>query len=123
EPSLFLEKYKRFYVEPSAGLRIDLAKNFRSREEVLIGTNYLFRQVMDEELGEISYDEDAELIYANKMYDDFPLPSSEVELFVIDNDKKSRTLVDEENEHLDKAQLEARQDVKIIKDLLGDEGK
>src|SRR5699024_10438039 len=69
EPTLFIDKYKRFAQEENNGQRIDLASNFRSREHVLTGTNYIFRQILDEELGEIKYDTDAELIYANKMYD------------------------------------------------------
>jgi len=63
EPNLFLGKYNRFSVNgETAGLRIDLAKNFRSRKEVLYGTNYIFKQLMDVSVGEIEYDEAAELI-------------------------------------------------------------
>ena len=42
-------------------MKIDLAKNFRSRHEVLAGTNFIFKQIMGEEVGEIDYDADAEL--------------------------------------------------------------
>ncbi|KZZ84558.1 helicase-exonuclease AddAB subunit AddA [Bacillus sp. SJS] len=62
EPMLFLNKYKRF--TPGAettGQRIDLNKNFRSRSEVLDGTNFLFKQLMGEKVGEIHYDDQAEL--------------------------------------------------------------
>lgn len=62
EPGLFLGKYKRFTQEGlGGGMKIDLAKNFRSRHEVLAGTNFIFKQIMGEEVGEIDYDADAEL--------------------------------------------------------------
>src|SRR5699024_7471525 len=71
EPALFIKKYHEFQKDASNGLRIDLAKNFRSRQNVLTGTNFIFRQILDEDVGEIAYDADAELIYGNKTYDDF----------------------------------------------------
>ncbi|MGD6817725.1 helicase-exonuclease AddAB subunit AddA [Metabacillus sp. 84] len=62
EPMLFLAKYKRFMPVPElTGQRIDLNKNFRSRSEVLDGTNFLFKQLMGEKVGEIDYDQQAEL--------------------------------------------------------------
>ncbi|MEJ7480300.1 hypothetical protein, partial [Staphylococcus pasteuri] len=45
------------------GLRIDLSQNFRSRKEVLSTTNYLFKHMMDEAVGEIEYDDAAQLYY------------------------------------------------------------
>ena len=36
---------------------IDLSQNFRSRQEVLSTTNYLFKHMMDENVGEITYDD------------------------------------------------------------------
>ena len=43
-------------------LRIDLSQNFRSRFEVLAGTNYIFKQIMGTNVGEIEYDKQAELV-------------------------------------------------------------
>src|SRR5699024_939663 len=37
EPSLFIDKYKRFASDALSAKRIDLASNFRSREQVLSG--------------------------------------------------------------------------------------
>ena len=61
-PELFMEKYNT-YRETDGGetLRIDLHKNFRSREQVLTSTNAVFAQVMRKELGGIAYDEKAAL--------------------------------------------------------------
>ncbi len=63
EPNLFLEKYKRFSPDgKETGLRIDLSQNFRSRNEVLDGTNFIFKQIMSTEVGEIDYNEEVELV-------------------------------------------------------------
>lgn len=61
EPGLFIDKATRFK-RTEAGQRIDLSQNFRSRAEVLHGINDLFIQLMDEEVGEIAYDEAARLV-------------------------------------------------------------
>ncbi len=62
EPFLFLTKYKRFTQDGRQfGKRIDLNKSFRSRSQVLDATNFIFNQLMDEEVGEIAYDDDASL--------------------------------------------------------------
>jgi len=69
-PELFMEKYHT-YQETEGGdtLRIDLHKNFRSREQVLTSTNAVFAQVMRKELGGIVYDEKAAL-YPGAVYPD-----------------------------------------------------
>lgn len=62
EPALFLGKYKAFTPDGrDQGLRIDLSRNFRSRGSVLEGTNFIFRQLMDETVGDVPYDKAAEL--------------------------------------------------------------
>ncbi|SHG74068.1 helicase-exonuclease AddAB subunit AddA [Ornithinibacillus halophilus] len=135
EPSLFIKKYKRFAMDDNVAKRIDLARNFRSRELVLIGANYIFRQILDEDLGEIDYDEDAELIYGNKMYDELPYTEPNPELIIIDrekpeeeNEKKNEDENDsseEEENYLDleKAQLEARAYAEKIKGWIGQKDK
>ncbi|WP_179037989.1 UvrD-helicase domain-containing protein [Paenibacillus sp. URB8-2] len=45
------------------GIVIDLSRNFRSRMEVVNAVNMLFRQIMNETVAEIAYDERAELVY------------------------------------------------------------
>ena len=60
-PELFMEKFKRYSLTDSQEQRIDLHKNFRSRPEVLESVNYIFRQIMGEDLGGIGYDEGAAL--------------------------------------------------------------
>ncbi len=61
KPELFLEKYNRYSLEESKYQRIDLHKNFRSREEVLASVNELFFRLMGKDFGQIDYDEAAAL--------------------------------------------------------------
>lgn len=61
DPTLFIDKYLAFE-QAKGGRRIVLAENFRSRSEVLQFTNLVFEQLMDEEVGQIPYDEAAKLI-------------------------------------------------------------
>lgn len=60
EPGLFIHKYNQF-ADGNGGKRIVLAENFRSRADVLDFTNFIFRQVMDPQVGQIAYDEEAAL--------------------------------------------------------------
>jgi len=67
-PALFRAKYETYTkftdsAPPVAGsaIRIDLSQNFRSRAEVVDGINFFFRQIMSKSVGEIEYDDAAEL--------------------------------------------------------------
>ena len=121
EPKLFLGKYTRFTHDgQESGLRIDLNQNFRSRREVLDGTNFLFQQLMGTTVGEIDYDEDAQLKKGAPYPEDQTFP---VELHLINNTVTGKAVVSDssepeagfEDEELEKAQLEARMMAKLIK--------
>ncbi|MED0702558.1 MULTISPECIES: helicase-exonuclease AddAB subunit AddA [Aeribacillus] len=121
EPLLFLAKYKRFTSSgTNSGLRIDLAKNFRSRKEVLDATNFLFKQLMGETVGEVVYDEAAEL----KLGARYPENSRmNTELLLIDRRKeelaeKEEIMIEFDEEELETVQLEARLMAKKIKELI-----
>ncbi|WP_129598190.1 helicase-exonuclease AddAB subunit AddA [Anaerophilus nitritogenes] len=113
DPSLFIEKYETFQKDKDAqNRRIDLSKNFRSKEEVIHGVNFIFKNIMTKELGEIDYDEDSYLYYGgeNQSLDDM-----EIEFCCIEK-KEDRT--DEELEELEDMEVEARTIAKKIKELL-----
>ena len=59
-PELFLEKYDT-YQEIGDLCRIDLAKNFRSRVQVVDAVNDVFSRIMSREIGGIAYDDKAAL--------------------------------------------------------------
>ena len=93
-PELFMEKYKSYSTEEAQEQRIDLHKNFRSREQVLESVNFIFRQIMGEDLGGITYDKDAAL------YPGASFPEGESEEFV----KTEVLLVERDGEELSDVQ-------------------
>ncbi|MBD0379093.1 helicase-exonuclease AddAB subunit AddA [Paenibacillus sedimenti] len=161
EPELFLEKYKAYRSKTDVmvsaqasvqGGRIDLARNFRSRIQVVDAVNFLFKQMMNETVGEIEYDKRAELVYGAG----YPPPASDcsVEMLIVDRsadvqnqseafgrDSDDQDDVDsaddagtgdsvsnaldpiQDAQELETAQLEARTIARHIRQLLGDGGK
>ena len=89
-PELFMEKYKSYSTEEAKEQRIDLHKNFRSRAQVLESVNFIFRQIMGEDLGGVTYDKDAAL------YPGASFPEGESEEFV----KTEVLLIEKDGEEL-----------------------
>ena len=89
-PELFMEKYKSYSTEEAKEQRIDLHKNFRSRAQVLESVNFIFRQIMAEDLGGVTYDKDAAL------YPGASFPEGESEEFV----KTEVLLIEKDGEEL-----------------------
>ena len=65
DPTIFLGKYRAFadYTQAAEGeeRRLILSRNFRSRPEVLEGANFVFRNVMSADFGEMDYTADEAL--------------------------------------------------------------
>ena len=61
KPRLFMDKFDNYKDEKTPGRLINLNMNYRSRREILEGTNFIFRNLMRREFGRIDYDTDAEL--------------------------------------------------------------
>ena len=72
-PELFMDKYEHYSQEDAIEQRIDLHKNFRSRNEVLESTNYIFEQIMQRPVGGITYDKSVAL------YPGADYPESEIQ--------------------------------------------
>lgn len=66
-PYIFRNKYKD-YSNNDGGIKIDLLKNFRSREEVLNNINLIFNLIMDENIGDAEYKESHQMNFGNKSY-------------------------------------------------------
>ncbi len=64
-PEMFLDKYSAFGENPEIGTKIDLQRNYRSREQVLDSVNEIFRCVMKKAVGGVEYDSAAELYYSD----------------------------------------------------------
>lgn len=164
EPGLFLDKYKRYGSGDqeaydaserlgsleSSGIRIDLSRNFRSRMEVVDAVNMLFRQIMNESVAEIAYDQRAELVcgasfpevdkIAEVTEDDSSEEGQEhsyaPELLLIDrNGPESEDVKEEDSSdsegylpeaerlEMETAQLEARAIARRIREMTGESGK
>jgi len=69
DPTMFLDKYGRYLPHEQAAAgedrKILLSRNFRSRPEVLDGTNFVFRNVMTRAAGELDYT-DAEALQVGR---------------------------------------------------------
>ncbi|MFA9468061.1 helicase-exonuclease AddAB subunit AddA [Streptococcus sp. E24BD] len=62
DPQIFNQKFKQYQIDSSAGRLILLKENFRSQTEVLEATNAIFTRLMDEEIGDLVYDESHNLV-------------------------------------------------------------
>ena len=85
-PELFLEKYDT-YQETGDLCRIDLAKNFRSRIQVVDAVNDVFSRIMSREIGGIAYDDKAAL-YPGAVYPAQEDPAYGSELLLIRKPEK-----------------------------------
>ncbi len=111
KPELFLQKYKMYGCEiGSPGKKIKLYKNFRSRSEVIDGVNFIFKQIMSSEMGELEYD-DSEALLCGAQYCE---KQNAIEVNIIDKSGECP----EELEDLDSIQTEARFVSKRIRELL-----
>ena len=66
-PYIFKNKYDT-YRDTDAGIKIDLLKNFRSREEVLSNINLIFDHIMDDTIGGADYQASHRMVFGNNSY-------------------------------------------------------
>lgn len=122
-PELFMEKYHTYDTVDSDCQRIDLHRNFRSREEVLDSVNDIFRRLMRKELGGIVYDDQAAL-YPGAAFE--PLlredgtSANETELLLLDTSDSERPEGEGEEAYAKETgrELEARMVAKRIHELV-----
>ncbi|WP_346889998.1 helicase-exonuclease AddAB subunit AddA [Clostridium sp. UBA1056] len=146
KPELFKSK-KESYTKDGDDYNalITLHKNFRSRKEVIDGINYIFKAVMSEDVGELSYDGGEEL-KVGATYKEFTGEGNvggDVEFNLINLDKEIEEDKEEkeekeeiqeqsdeagseeelDKEELDSMQLEARFVARRIRELMDLEGE
>ena len=107
-PLIFKDKYDN-YSRGNNGFKIDLTKNFRSREEVLSDINKIFDKIMDDALGGADYSASHRMIFGLQDYtkendstisnylnfynyslEDKTFSNDEVEAFIIARDIKKK---------------------------------
>lgn len=136
-PNLFKSKYDN-YSKNQNGYKIDLNKNFRSREEVLNNINLIFDLIMDNKIGGAEYSESHRMIFGNMTYNEegklketkdleiynyvydknSEYKKEEIEIFMIASDIKNKIL--NHYQVFDKDSLEVRDmkysDIAILMD-------
>ena len=112
-PELFIEKYDT-YGETGDNVRIELQKNFRSRENVLECANDVFSHIMNKNFSGIGYDESVRLNagfpypeYSDSNYGDDANKSTDVILISSENEEEATT-----------RELEADRLAKLIEEIV-----
>ena len=93
DSSLFMNKYNTYgLMKGAVERRIDLAKNFRSHENILTTTNFIFYQIMTQEAAELDYGEKESLI-PGRIVEEAPSDwvGGAVELHLLDTSDTNRS--------------------------------
>ncbi|MCE9654802.1 helicase-exonuclease AddAB subunit AddA [Clostridium celatum] len=115
KPKLFKDKYDSYSEEDeSKDRKILLYKNFRSRQEVIDGANYIFKMIMSEVVGELEYT-DKEALNLGASFeipkDEKQVVGGEIELHIID---KSGLVKEENNDFNEDDSEQAKEDEEDI---------
>lgn len=101
EPSLFMTKYLQYQAGDNGELII-LDQNYRSRDEVLQFTNFIFERLMDVSFGEMSYGLKESLKTGNHQFlPEAPNSEFNIELLTYLSDQESETSGSEGQEESD----------------------
>lgn len=148
-PKLFLDKYSKFETvetDPNSlidmsknvsltGRKIQLFKNFRSRDNILDFTNLIFKNIMSQNLGEVEYDEKEYLNFGAEDYQkNNQNLKTEIDIIDIKKDDESQETYnysnspeyenadqnedDVELEHIENIELEAKYVANKIQELI-----
>ena len=109
-PDIFKYKYDKYSLNDN-GIKIDLIKNFRSREEVLNNINKIFELLMDKDIGGASYKESHEMIYGNHSYDNERLDDFKYDIDILEYER-------ENNSEFSESEIEIFAVAKDIKDKI-----
>lgn len=137
-PLIFADKYDRFQKfqegQEDTEVCIDLSQNFRSRANILNATNDLFKQIMSKRVGELCYDEDAQLkvgnFYEEGDYEAYvEQVADHVEVCLVETQDTATSSVDSEEDmdeespqEIKNIEIEAIMVAKKISELLKGEG-
>lgn len=126
-PELFLDKYKKYSLDPKEkeDRKIQLFKNFRSRKNILDFTNLVFENIMSKNLGSIEYNQD-EYLNLGASFENIDNQNLNTEVDIIDLSEdeedtwknEEKTEEEPEKERVEDVVLEARLVAKKIKDLI-----
>ena len=128
-PELFISKYKTYKNKEEKkeedNFKIQLFKNFRSRENILYFTNLVFQDIMSDSLGDINYNEDEYLNLGADYKESKENLNTEIDIIDLledeeENLKESYNENEEnsEDERIEDVELEARFVANKIKELI-----
>ncbi|WP_026884365.1 helicase-exonuclease AddAB subunit AddA [Clostridium akagii] len=133
KPELFLEKYNSYSDKEGAKNRkILLFKNFRSRDGIIQGVNYIFKNIMSKNIGELNYDGNEELKLGAKFQDidenvfnclgdnEIHIIEKNSSIEVVETNEEEN---EDEEEDIDKIRLEARMVSRRIGELINPKNK
>lgn len=123
KPEIFLNKYNTYsYEEDKLERKITLFKNFRSRREVIDSINFIFKQIMSKNVGEIEYnDEEALNLGAEyeKCIDEDAIISKDTELHILEKNEPIEEKINITEEDVpSNIEIEAKIVVKRINELI-----
>ncbi len=113
DPQIFNEKFKLYQSDSQQGKLIVLKENFRSHLEVLEATNDVFKRLMDEEVGEIDYNETHYLVAGNPDKKE-PNPLYQTEFLIYDGTLET----DNEENDKDVSSVSAGEVALVIKEII-----
>ncbi len=103
DPTIFLKKYHDYRAAAEAAVgeprRVVLKENFRSRQAVLDAANFVFENIMSEEMGELTYGAEERLCFGAAYYQSREDADTEYHFIALD---------DTEEERFDRTATEAR---------------
>lgn len=113
DPTIFLEKYLTYCEVKSAQVgqprKVLLSQNFRSRKEVLSATNFVFENIMSEQMGEMVYGGEEKLYFGAEYY--LPRTDTQTEFHLVNVENT-------DEEVFDRTEVEARFVARRIRQLL-----
>ena len=129
KPEIFLEKYYTYKDEENSKFRkINLYKNFRSRDGILEFINYIFSKIMTKEIGQLEYTKEEFLNYGAD-YKNIDTNNYNIELDVITledeniEDSKQEIEDDEDSIKSENIEYEAQFVANKIKELIKEKYK
>jgi len=110
KPEIFRDKYDSFTYDESDGIKIDLAKNFRSRKEVVDFANLIFEKIMSKDIGDVDYNDVTKLYYGSMNFTQTQEDYYKTELVFVEQGESKES----------KATIEAKAIINKIKSLVLD---
>ena len=111
-PELFMEKYDTYSLTDSDKQRIDLHRNYRSRKEIVDSVNDVFYSIMQKDLGNVTYDDQAALYQGAAFVEPEDKNLFQTEVLLVEKETQ------EENTGQDRYENEARVVAARIRELM-----